>query len=115
MLLERPPDQRGTSEINLDCSDFPAVVVGAVHVQVADRGAHRRAALRDFLRQPLGDLGGEVAAMNAIMSCRPSRSAAGRAVHAITGDTTVTFCDAATGEIIAESTGPSADPPPCKV
>ncbi|MPM61876.1 hypothetical protein SDC9_108739 [bioreactor metagenome] len=59
--LERPPDQRRTFGIDLDGANLTALGVGAADVEVADRGAHRRAALRELLRQPFGDFGGEVA------------------------------------------------------
>ena len=61
--LERPRDQRGAFGIDLDCAYFAALFVGPADVEVADRCPHRGAALRDLLRQALGDLGGKVPAV----------------------------------------------------
>nr|WP_237268250.1 hypothetical protein [Tessaracoccus flavescens] len=63
VLLERPRDQWGTFGIDLDCAHLAALFVGPADVKVADRCAHRGAALRGLLRQALGDFGGEVAAV----------------------------------------------------
>jgi hypothetical protein len=61
--LERPGDERCTFGINLDGAYLAAMLVPSANVQVADGGAPWSAALGDFLREPLGDLGGEVAAV----------------------------------------------------
>ena len=63
VLLERPRDERCPLRIDVDRANLAARVVGAAHVQVADRGTHRGAALGDLLRQPLGDLSSKVAAV----------------------------------------------------
>ncbi|MEZ5085219.1 MAG: hypothetical protein R2722_02870 [Tessaracoccus sp.] len=63
VLLERPRDQRGALGIDLDRACLAARVVGAADVEVADGSAPWRTALRDLLREPLGDFGGQVAAV----------------------------------------------------
>jgi hypothetical protein len=63
VLLERPRDERRTFGIDLDGAYLAALLVGSANVQVADGSAPWGAALGDLLREPLGDLGGEVAAV----------------------------------------------------
>ncbi len=60
VTLERPRDQRCTFGIDLDRAYLAALVVGLAHVEVADGSASWGTALRDLLRQTLGDFGGEV-------------------------------------------------------
>nr|WP_257477455.1 hypothetical protein [Acidipropionibacterium jensenii] len=63
VLLERPDDQRRAFGIDLDRAYLAASLVGAAHVQVADGCASGGAALSDLLCEPLGDFGGQVAAV----------------------------------------------------
>ena len=60
VVLERPSDEWGAFGIDLNGSDFAPVVIRLADVEVSDGCAHRGAALRDFLREPFGDLGGKV-------------------------------------------------------
>lgn len=65
----RAGDERRTFgtdlDLDLDRAHLAAMLVGAADVEVPDRCAHRCAALRELLRQPLGELSGEVAAWEA--------------------------------------------------
>lgn len=60
VLLEHPPHQRCAFGVDLDGAVLAALLITLADVEVADRGAHRGAAGLELLRQPLGDLSGEI-------------------------------------------------------
>ena len=60
VLLEHPTDHRTAFWVDLHRAVLPPALVTSANVQISDRRSHRRAPGRDFLRQTLHHLCGEI-------------------------------------------------------